>query len=296
MPPTFLGRVITSPVVAGHGPGSDKLIGTGDDPTGQNCNWSNSANCASGPLPFVGTYTYSNLDYQLVYSCGLGTAGPCKCSTGESCTKDADCPSGCGTGDCCPGLAKCEACPDQAISFFDGASPHGAMETCQEYTNNNFIVKSYDVLTSESIAGTGGGCVLLNPGGGPYVGTFSAACPTGGVTGSMDVDVYVGGCPSAIKFTIRNISYNGNIVNYATASSVSCNLNGSRSYSGTNWTNLKNAASATCGSQGFLQLICGTTTLPASPVPCFEGAVVEFVNVLCTSDPDRSTCNDNDCS
>jgi len=289
-------KIITSTGVAGKTPGTDKLIGTGDDGS-SNCNWTNNSNCATGPVPSVGTYSYSNLDFQLSHSCGLGTGGPCKCTDGSPCTSDADCPAGgCGgTGDCCPGAAACEACPDGSISYFDGAgSGHGEMDTCQAYqaTTKSRLTR-YDVLTSESISGTGGGCIQLAAGG-PYV---INGCGTGAIGGSLNVDVYVGGCPSLVKFTINNVTFNGNVVDYSTASSVSCSLSGTRTYSGTNWTNLKNAAIATCGSSGYLELLCGTTTLPPSPVPCFEGANVEFVTVACTSDPDRTSCTvDPDCN
>jgi len=290
-------KIITSTGVAGKTPGADKLIGTSDDGS-SNCNWTNAANCATGPVPSVGTYSYSNLDFQLSHSCGLGTGGPCKCAgSSQSCTSDADCPAGgCGgTGDCCQGAAACEACPDGSISYFDGAgSGHGEMDTCQGYqaTTKSRLTR-YDVLTSESISGTGGGCIQLAAGG-PYV---INGCGTGAIGGSLNVDVYVGGCPSLVKFTINSVIFNGNVVDYSTASSVSCSLSGTRTYSGTNWTNLKNAAIATCGSSGYLELLCGTTTLPPSPVPCFEGANVEFVTVACTSDPDRTDCTvDPDCN
>ncbi len=285
-------KIVTSSTVATKTPGTDKLI-TVSDSGGNNCNWTNAANCATGPAPSVGTYSYSNLDYQLAYSCGLGTGGPCTCAGGsQSCTSDADCPAGgCGgTGDCCAGAAACEPCPDGAISFFDGSgSGHGEMDTCQAYSTSPLQSRltRYDVLTSESLSGTGGGCILLAAGG-PYL---INGCGTGAINGSLNADVHVGGCPSLVKFTINNVQYNGNVVDYTSATSVSCTLGGTRTYSGTNWTDLKNAAIATCGSSGYLELLCGTTTLPASPVPCFQGAVVEFVTVACTSDPDRSDCS-----
>lgn len=284
-------KIVTSSTVAGKVPGTDKLI-TVSDSGGNNCNWSNAANCATGPAPSVGTYSYSNLDYQLTHSCSIGTGGPCTCSTGGSCTSDADCTAGgCGgTGDCCSGTAYCETCPDGALSFFDGSgSGHGEMDTCQAYSTSPLQSRltRYDVLTSESIAGTGGGCILLASGG-PYL---INGCGTGAISGSLNAEVHVGACPSLVKFTITGVSYNGNVVDYGSASSISCNLGGTRTYSGSNWTDLKNAAIATCGSSGHLELLCGTTTLPASPVPCFQGAVVEFVTVACTSDPDRSDCS-----
>lgn len=287
---TVTWKVVTSSTVATKVPGANKIIEASDS-GGNNCNWTSAANCATGPAPSVGTYSYSYLDYQLAYSCGLGTGGPCTCAGGsQSCTSDADCPAGgCGgSGDCCQGAAACQACSDGAISFFDGSgSGHGEMDTCQAYLNSaQSRLTRYDVLTSESLAGTGGGCVLLAAGG-PYV---VSGCGTGAISGSLNADVHVGGCPSLIKFTINNVQYNGNVVDYGSATSVSCNLGGARTYTGASWTDLKNAAIATCGSSGYLQLLCGTTTLPASPVPCFQGAQVEFVTVACTSDPDRLSC------
>lgn len=289
-------QIVQSSAVAGHTPGTDKLIGTSDDATNDTCNFSNAAGCASGPMPSIGSYSYSFLDYQLSHSCGIGTGGPCTCSSGGgACTSDADCPAGgCGgAGDCCAGLAQCESCEDGALSYFGVAGSHGVMDTCQAYTSGNYEIKKFDVATSETVPGEGGnGCIQLSPGGGPYVGT---GCGTGAVSGTIDVVVYVGGCPSAVSFTIHGVSFNGNVVDYTTASSISCNLNGTRTYSGTNWTNLKAAAQATCGSSGYLELMCGTTTLPASPLPCFQGAQAQFVTVACTSDPDRSSCPTNGC-
>jgi hypothetical protein len=288
-------KIVQSAAVAGHTPGVDKLIGTLDDATTDTCNFSNAGGCATGPMPSVGTYSYSFLDYQLTHSCGLGTGGPCTCSTGGPCTSDGDCSGGgCGgSGDCCKGIVQCEPCEDGALSYFGVAGSHGVMDTCQAYTSGNYQIKKFDVATSETVPGEGGdGCIQLVQPGGPYVGT---GCGLGPVSGSIDVVVYAGGCPSALGFTIRNVVFNGNVVDYGTATGVSCNLNGLRTYSGDNWTGLKTAAQTTCGSSGYLELMCGTTTLPASPLPCFEGAQVQFVTVACTSDPDRASCPPNGC-
>ena len=296
-------EVVTDTSVKCHGPGTDKLIGTGDDTTGcstttdkNRCNYDTSQDCDTlTGEPATGTFSYSNLDFQLPYSCSLGTGGPCTCGTGESCTSDTDCPTpGCGAANCCAGASVCEECADTSISYFAGDPDVGIVDTCQAVTTNDFEITAFDVDSTESLPSTGGGCIRLGAAG-PYVGN---GCGHTNMDGQIDVIVHVGNCPSLIKLTVEDITYWGEIVDTGTASSIACKFSetgDTKSYSGASWTALKAAAEAQCGPGAVdLMLLCGTTTLPAGPVPCFEDAIVEFVVVACT-DQDAGSCPASDC-
>jgi len=295
--------------VAGNGPGADGVIGTADDTSsGENnsCNFSVGKNCAAGGTPSVGTYSFSALEYTnpTWYSCLDITAGPyagapCVCAepAGQPCQSDAQCESGtcAGAGDCCPGIVNiCTACTDNpsgydSYSYFGsdaslGPAPH--LTTCQAYTTNNVQTTAYQVATSESIAGSGGACLKLSPGG-PYLQT---PCGVGAISsGNLDVDVYIGGC--VLKgTTIQNISYTGRIVDMDAIVAVSeCG------YTYAETVAMVNNARSVDPSAQYLLVICGSTTIPMdSKTACLRGADADFVLITYTSD-DVTSCPASGC-
>jgi hypothetical protein len=295
--------------VAGKGPGSDGVIGTADDTTtGENngCNFSTGKNCALGGTPGIGSYSFSAIEYTSPtwYSCldltgGPYAGAPCVCAepAGQPCQSDAQCESGtcAGAGDCCPGIANiCTACTDNPTGYdsysYMGSSatlgPAPQLRTCQAYTTNNVETRAFQVAVSESISGTGGSCLKLSPGG-PYIQT---PCGVGAITtGSLDVDVYIGGC--VIKgVTIQSISYTGRIVDMDAIAAVSeCG------YSYAETVVMVNNARSVDPSAEYLMVLCGTTTVPMDAKDaCLRGATVDFVLVTYTDD-DASNCPASGC-
>ncbi len=293
--------------VAGATPvqqGSNWVVAPGAGGT-NGCNFSTAKNCASGGVPGVGSYSFTAIEYNAApgdpstwYSCldlsGSQYSGaPCVCAepAGQPCTSDAQCDSGgscAGAGDCCPGpLWTCEECTEvpgpDSFSFFgvDGSlGPAPNMDTCQDAGANDFEITRYHVATSESISGSGGACIKLVPTGGPYLG---GPCGVGPITfGSLDVDVYVGGC--ALKgTTINNIQYTGEIYDVTNGSpSGTCGYTGDQIH-----TMLGQVPAGGL----YLMVMCGTTVVPNdSQTACLRNADVDFVVVAYTEQ------NASDCS
>ncbi len=261
-----------------------------------NCNFSADQNCETGATPSEGSYSFSALEYDdsLTHSCldlggGAAAGAPCICSEGGLCTSDADCSSGscAGAGDCCPGgpLTQCLECAQDptgmdAFSYFGihptlGPAPN--MDTCQVYTTNNFATTRYKVASSDT--NSGGACIQLNPDNAPYVGS---PCAVGQISGSLDVDVYVGGC--FLKgTTIQNINYVGDVIDVDdTSPSSQCG------YTQAQLLTMLAQASAKGGE--YLQILCGETTIPAdSKTVCLKNAETKFVTVAYTAG-DASDC------
>ena len=297
---------VQDPVRAGAGPGADMLIGTGDDSTTgerNRCNFDTAANCETlGGSASDGTYSFSNLTFDLDYSCKSGIlpipGGDCTCAEGGGlCTQDSDCPvPSCGSTDCCPGVSTCEACDDTSISYFGSVDSYvafGLIDTCQDPTvsgASDFEVKLFEVQTSESLTGSGGGCIQLKAGG-PYLG---APCGVGAITsGSIDVTVQAAGCPG-IPMDVAGISYVGEVGTVPVSSGFGsmCDQSGSPTgYTGTYLTALNAAIANTCPIGTHAMILCGQTNLPSdSEITCFADALVDFVVIACTDD------NANNCA
>jgi hypothetical protein len=294
--------------VAGKGPGADGVIGTADDTLsgeGNGCNFSTAKNCTFGSTPAMGTYSFTAFEYTnpTWYSCldlqaGPTAGAPCVCAEGGSCQSDADCTSStcAGAGDCCPGpLNACAECTDNpsgydTYAYFGsdstlGPAPH--LTTCQAYTTNNVQTTAYQLAASESVVGSGGGCLNLNPSGGPYL---QAPCGVGPITaGNLDVDLYVYGCVLRAT-TLQNITYTGRIVDMDAIVAVDeCG------YSYDETVAMVNNARAQDASAEYLMVMCGQTVVPMdAKAACLRGAAVDFVLVTYTSE-DASSCPGSGC-
>lgn len=283
--------------VAGHDPGPDARVGTTDDnyPTvTNNCNFLPDTSPCGTASPTVGAYSVNRVDFKPdpreECKSGAITGGtPCKCADGvNECDPGTDtCPpvsSGCGEtpGNCC-GPLNCELCDDVSDSFFgSGSRGAGTMSTCMD--SAGFDALTFDVATSETLPGTGGGCLLLyTPGD-----DTGAPCPNPAtanvVNGSIDVAVgAMGLCPRPNGiFQVNNVVYTGNIFPSGSPPTSVCG------YSGGSLTSLISAATTAAGGPCKIMVLCGTTTLPASggisSLPCYSNAQVQFTTVSWTTD------------
>jgi len=158
------------------------------------------------------------------------------------------------------------------------------MTTCIDSTKVKTTV--FDVATSETLAGTGGGCLqLYTPGDDISTPCPNPAAATSISSGSIDVAVSAfGAClPAPGLFQVNNVTYNGSIFPASAPPTSVCG------YTGGYLTNLKNAAISASGcGDPHIMVLCGTTTLPASggvsDLPCYSNAAVAFTTVAYTCD------------
>jgi hypothetical protein len=289
-------NMLQSAGVAGKSPGADARVGTADDGT-NNCNFlPDTSPCASGS-PLIGSYCVNRVDFKpdpreecyTLTPLPVTGGSPCKCADGvNTCHPGTDtCPpvsSGCGEtpGNCCGNL-NCQLCDDVSDSFFGtGSLGLGVMDTCNDSTG--FKALLFDCATSETLSGSGGGCLLLyTPGddiGNPCP-NYNAATT---VSGTIDVAVgAMGLCPKPNGiFQVNNINYTGSIFPALSPPASVCG------YSGTYLTNLINRAITASGnSNPRIMVLCGTTTLPPSggisQLPCYSNASVQFTTVSWTT-------------
>ena len=307
--------------VAGHGPGEDRLIGTEDDTTTgelNGCNAVASDDCAGGPTPQIGTYTYAavEMDGDVTHECiaGKRSGQPCLCSDLETpCTGDGDCPGAvCQPADCCPGLlGTCLACaqddpegqpfgPPQDAYTYAGSSDDsaGTVTTCQETDPEGdedppteFQVTAVDLAGNGPIPGFGAGCLQLAATGGPFLGTPCTG--SGSISATFDVDAKVLNCmvPGG---SMKDISVTGDIIDITdpdnpVPSEASCG------YGNAELKVIAGHALEADENAKHLMIVCGDTTYPPdADVPCMKNAVAHLVWVLYTAD-DASNCADDTC-
>jgi hypothetical protein len=289
--------------IAGNSPGADARVGTGDDGT-DNCNFlPDTANC-SGASPTVGSYSVNRVDFKpdpreecFVTSPLPQTTGtPCLCNDGSTiCHPGAEtCPdvSGpCGTtpGDCC-GALPCDTCDDVSDSYFGTGTTFpnpGTLTTCND--SLGYIAIDFDVATTETLAGTGGGCLKLYTLGDDTGTPCPNPAAATAVTGTIDVAVgALGLCPPGGVFQVNDVAYGGGGAvdgNIFPSGSPPASICG---YSGGSLTALVNAAVSAAGGACNIMILCGTTTLPASGgisnLPCYSNADVQFTTVAWTTD------------
>lgn len=258
--------ILTSPSVAANGPGTDGVIGTGDDTT-NNCNFSTATGCLTGSAPTIGSFSYTYLDFQMAASCSLGA------NRGMSCTTNADC-----------GGLPCVPCGDDTYSFF-GTNPGAA----QNRGLGTFIVENCSsgieyvnmaIGTSEAISGSGGGCLTLQAGGDSKTG---GPCGVSAFNSTVDMTLWVnlaGTCDLSAG-NIPNINLNGRVYNASVAAPA-----GVCGYTAGQVDTLLAAA----GSTGYVMIACDSQTLPTGlQSVCISGAPFEAVIVS------KTTANASDC-
>ena len=256
----FAWTIFTHADVTGHGPGADLKIGTGDDPTGQKCNFSSVKSCSTAGAPTIGSYSFSSLDVVQVKSCMLGA------NSGKTCTTNTDCPGG-----------MCMDCGD-TVSYFGnvgGTKGKGTFTACQQSgAAGGFDTVSMSIGSSEAVPGSGGGCLTLtNPVGDDH----GTPCGVGAFTSILDLELWV---TALIKCdfdagTIPNIGLDGRVFQKGVAAPA-----GACGYTNTQIDTLLGKLPSTAT---YMYVACESQTLPALATACLSGADFDSVVIAYTT-------------
>ena len=266
--------------MAGKGAGSDGLLGTGDDTSGEKCNYSNATACAVTGSPTIGTYSFAKLNFVQSSSCVLANSGH---NPGDTCNVNADC----GVG-----LAICVDCNSGsgglANTYFATNSVGGSkglgtltVNGCEgqvDYTN-------ISIGTSEVLGGSGGGCMTLKAG----AATGGAGCGVGPISTTTDMDLWVSTPIPACGFragVMPGIALAGRVYDAgAGAGATTCG------YSIPQIDAIMSASGL--GSGQYMLLVCGSGTLP-SPLQsaCLSGAAWNTKMLASTSASLATSCAD----
>jgi len=259
----------------GMGPGLDELLGTADDTTSgekNNCNFNSGVNCDTTGTPSTGTYSFVKMDLVMDKSCMTGT------NAGGTCVDDTDCPG------CVPGLC-CAECSDVTYSYLNNGGRHlqgldnGTYLTCQE-DGSTFDYTALKIGTTESLPGTGGGCLsLLTPGddsGDCGVGTFSSLMDVGISISVLGICNFDGG-------EVPNVTMAGRIYDLGVATPA-----GACDYS---IAEINAIRASLPGTAQYMTVACANQTLPGGlTTGCLSGA--DFISVMVA----YTTGNASDCA
>lgn len=251
--------ILTSNSVAGHGPGADDVIGTGDDTTDGSesgkCNYSLALNCSAVGTPTTGTFSYAYLDFQQASSCAVGD------KTGQSCTTNADC-----------GGVGCIPCGDENWAYLYNNGSAGNKGLGSFVVNNcedGFDYESLSLGTSEAIAESGAGCLTLNSSGA----NTGSPCGVGGNTSSFSLTLWVdllGSCDFNAG-VIPNVAMTGRVYSVASAATE-----GVCGYGASGINGLRTLVP---GGGSYLMVTCAEQTLPALAAACLTDAPFKSVIV-----------------
>ncbi len=271
--------------MAGKGPGSDGLLGTGDDTSGEKCNYSNASACAVTGSPTSGTYSKAELNFVQSSSCVLANSGH---NPGDTCTQNSDC----GVG-----LAICVDCNSGsgglARTYF-ATNPAGGGKGLGSLTVNGcdgqVDYTNISIGTSEVLGGSGGGCMTLKAG----AATGGAGCGVGPISTTTDMDLWVSTPIPACGFkagVMPGIALAGRVYDAGVAAPAAiCG------YSTGQIDTIMGPTHANLGSGQYMLLVCGSGTLP-DPLQsaCLSGAAWNTKMIASTSASLATSCAD-ECS
>ncbi len=263
--------------MAGHSPGSDNLLGTAQDGTGDNCNFSATTDCATNGNPTTGTYSFSKLNFVQSSSCALSNEG----KAGELCTQNSDCGS----------LGVCVDCNTAgggvAYAYF-AKNPNGGSKGLGTLTwsacDGGFKYSNISIGTSEVLSHAGGGCMTLTPGSG----TANSGCGVGAVNSTFDLDLYtstIGTCGFPAG-TMPGLALSGSIIDAGTGATAAVCGYSTSEIGGI-------ISDAGLGTGQYLMIICGSGQLPTGlQSACLSGASYQAIMVAKTSTDLATSCAD----
>ncbi len=255
-------------------PGADNLLGTGDDGTGDLCNYDDATACSVTGSPSVGAYSFSRLGFVQTSSCALGD------NQGSTCTQNSDCGGLLGVCvDCNTGAG------GVAYSYFT-RNPSGGSRGLGTMTatvcDNGFTWTNMSVGTSEVLGGSGGGCITLTAGSGGG----NSGCGAGPSSTSVSMDLYTSTIPNCgFKAGVMpGIALSGGIVDAGAGATGSlCGYTIAQIGS--------IIADAGLGAGNYLSILCGNGTLPTNlESGCLPGASWLSVMVSKTSSSLPAVC------